>query len=114
MSVQADTPSTSVSYHIRCLESILIYMTLKRGVHNIEREILFQTNNKLVAHDSEGFEAGQNSEVGVVTDFISRRAAMEDVNDKLHMIWYIDTLHQNNAGLRAAFGLILFLGTVWR
>lgn len=57
-------------------------------MHDIEREILFQSNNKLVAHDSEGFEAGQSSEVNVVADFIERRGAMEDVNERLYMVWY--------------------------
>jgi len=59
-----------------------------RGYHDINKEIVFQTNDKLVAHDSEGFEAGQHQEVKVVTNFIKSRAAAADVNDRLHMIWY--------------------------
>ena len=78
-------------------------------MHDIEREIVFRNNDKLVAHDSEGFEAGQSSESHAVNDFIARRAAMDDINDRLHMVWRvycIDTL---------AFGtLICVSGTVWR
>ncbi|EKM49678.1 uncharacterized protein PHACADRAFT_106055 [Phanerochaete carnosa HHB-10118-sp] len=60
----------------------------QRGVHDIEQELLFQLNDKLVAHDSEGFEAGQGKEVKVVSDFIAQRGTMEDVNERLHMVWY--------------------------
>ncbi|KAE9389436.1 hypothetical protein BT96DRAFT_1003247 [Gymnopus androsaceus JB14] len=59
-----------------------------RGVHDIDRELRFQHNNRLVAHDSEGFEAGQRTELGVVNNFIERRATMEDINERLHMVWY--------------------------
>jgi len=30
----------------------------QRGLHNIEKEIEFEGNSKIIAHDSEGFEVG--------------------------------------------------------
>ncbi|KZP09573.1 hypothetical protein FIBSPDRAFT_233442 [Athelia psychrophila] len=59
-----------------------------RGVHDIEREIKFDGNNKMAAHDSEGFEAGHRNEVDVVKTFIEKRSMVGDINLKLHMIWY--------------------------
>jgi hypothetical protein len=42
----------------------------------------------MVAHDSEGFEAGRSNEVDVVKDFIERRSKMTSINDKLHVVWF--------------------------
>ncbi|KZP09570.1 ras-domain-containing protein [Athelia psychrophila] len=59
-----------------------------RGVHDIEREIKFDRNDKMVAHDSEGFEAGHKNEVDVVKAFIEKRSMVDDINLKLHLVWY--------------------------
>lgn len=61
----------------------------QKGVHNIETEIAVKGNNKLVAHDSEGFEAGRSDEVDVVKDFIERRSKMRNINNKLHIVWSV-------------------------
>ncbi|EKM49680.1 uncharacterized protein PHACADRAFT_179078 [Phanerochaete carnosa HHB-10118-sp] len=71
-----------------CGENVADQPSTTRGVHDIERELIPQRNDKIVAHDSEGFEAGQGKEVKVVSDFIARRAATEDINERLHMVWY--------------------------
>lgn len=61
----------------------------KRGTHNIEREMEFESNNSFVVHDSEGFEAGQDDEYKVVANFISSRSPSQtqDINKRLHAIW---------------------------
>ena len=41
----------------------------------------------MVAHDSEGFEAGHRKEVDVVKNFIEKRSKEENINLKLHLIW---------------------------
>jgi hypothetical protein len=51
---------------------------------------VFQNNDKLVAHDSEGFEAGKVEEVAVVKNFIEKRNKEEDVYQRLHMVWFVD------------------------
>ncbi|EKM60411.1 uncharacterized protein PHACADRAFT_109866 [Phanerochaete carnosa HHB-10118-sp] len=71
-----------------CGEDVADRPSEARGVHDIERELVFRDNNKLIVHDSEGFEAGKKHEVNIVSDFIERRSAMEDINQRLHMIWY--------------------------
>jgi hypothetical protein len=43
----------------------------------------------MVAHDSEGFEAGTTNEVDVVRRFIERRSQMDNVNERLHLIWFV-------------------------
>ncbi|KZP06100.1 hypothetical protein FIBSPDRAFT_764923, partial [Athelia psychrophila] len=62
----------------------------QRGVHDIEREIKFDGNDKMVAHDSEGFEAGHRNEVDVVTNFIETRSKVDDINLKLHLVWCVN------------------------
>ena len=47
----------------------------------------FETNDRFVVHDSEGFEAGQDDEYRVVVDFIKSRGRNRDVNERLHAIW---------------------------
>lgn len=51
--------------------------------------MVFEGNDKMVAHDSEGFEAGRDNEVEVVKNFIEKRSKMEDINDRLHVVWYV-------------------------
>ncbi|KAE9395946.1 hypothetical protein BT96DRAFT_825471, partial [Gymnopus androsaceus JB14] len=60
----------------------------QRGIHDIEKEIKFDGNDKMVAHDSEGFEAGHSKEVDVVKNFIEQRSKEENINLKLHLIWF--------------------------
>lgn len=70
------------------IASLLIYCSrIKRGTHNIEREMEFKDNPLFVVHDSEGFEAGQDDEFRVVTNFIESRARMKNIDDRLHAIW---------------------------
>ena len=62
---------------------------MKRGTHDIEKEIEFEGNSKIIAHDSEGFEAGKQAEVDVVWKFIDSRSQAKDINQKLHLVWFI-------------------------
>ena len=64
-------------------------MIVQRGIHNIEEEIEFEGNGKIVAHDSEGFEAGKQNEVDVVRNFIDRRSKEKDINQRLHLVWFV-------------------------
>lgn len=62
---------------------------MQRGSHNIEKEIEFEGNSKIIAHDSEGFEAGKQNEVDVVRKFIDRRSQETDINQRLHLVWFV-------------------------
>ncbi|KAG2058355.1 hypothetical protein BDR06DRAFT_1018556 [Suillus hirtellus] len=59
-----------------------------RGLHDIENEMVFESNRGFIFHDSRGFEAGGTSEFEQVKAFISRRSKEAKIKDQLHAIWY--------------------------
>jgi hypothetical protein len=59
----------------------------QRGIHDIENEMVFKSNPGFIFHDSRGFEAGGDSELHVVKDFVAGRARQEKLSDQLHAIW---------------------------
>ena len=42
-----------------------------------------------IFHDSEGFEAGGDMEVKKVKDFIKERSRKAELEDQLHVIWWV-------------------------
>ena len=72
------------------------------------KEIEFEGNSKIMAHDSEGFEAGKQAEVDVVWKFIDSRSRAKDINQKLHLVWFVLLLF-----LMGKLSQI-FAGTAWR
>ncbi|KAG1775470.1 hypothetical protein EV702DRAFT_1235000 [Suillus placidus] len=60
----------------------------ERGLHDIENEMVFQSNPGFVFHDSRGFEAGGDSEFDKVKAFIASRSKEPRLKDQLHAIWY--------------------------
>ncbi|KAN0084354.1 hypothetical protein V8E55_007858 [Tylopilus felleus] len=62
--------------------------TRERGIHNIENELMFRSNDKLVFHDSQGFEAGSEEEFLQMKKFIADRANTTMLKKRIHVIWY--------------------------
>ncbi|KAG1734540.1 hypothetical protein EDD22DRAFT_1045349 [Suillus occidentalis] len=62
------------------INSAVLTASRERGEHDIENEMVFQSNPGFVFHDSRGFEAGGESEFEKVKAFI--------VDHQLHAIWY--------------------------
>ncbi|KAG1848827.1 era-like GTP-binding protein [Suillus tomentosus] len=60
----------------------------ERGLHDIENEMVFQSNPGFIFHDSRGFEAGGVSEFEKVKAFIARRSKETKIKKQLHAIWY--------------------------
>ena len=60
----------------------------QRGYHNIEDELIFQSNRGFVFHDSRGFEAGSKNEMDVVKDFVTDRATTILLEKRIHAIWW--------------------------
>ncbi|KIJ99252.1 hypothetical protein K443DRAFT_624684 [Laccaria amethystina LaAM-08-1] len=60
----------------------------ERGEHNIENEMIFESNKAFVFHDSRGFEAGRRSELDKVKDFVQKHSMETYLRDHLHVIWY--------------------------
>lgn len=59
----------------------------QRGYHNIEDELIFQSNRGFVFHDSRGFEAGSENEMEVVKSFVTDRATTIHLEKRIHAIW---------------------------
>ena len=59
----------------------------QRGEHDIENEMIFESNRAFVFHDSRGFEAGRTSELDKVKDFVQKCSTNRDIRDHLHVIW---------------------------
>ncbi|KAH0826998.1 GTP-binding protein [Lanmaoa asiatica] len=62
--------------------------TRGRGIHNVENELIFRSNEKLVFHDSQGFEAGREDEFLQMKRFIADRARTTILKKRIHAIWY--------------------------
>ena len=60
---------------------------LQRGIHNVENELIFRSNEKLVFHDSQGFEAGREDEFLQMKKFIADRAKTTILKKRIHAIW---------------------------
>ncbi|KAJ6454332.1 hypothetical protein C8R45DRAFT_1082737 [Mycena sanguinolenta] len=57
------------------------------GVHDIEKPFSFPQNDRIIIHDSQGFEPGEEGNIQTVSDFIRRRSEMPALADQLHAIW---------------------------
>lgn len=70
---------------------LLMYL-YQRGKHDITLPLLSEANDSFVAHDSRGFEAGQESELNKVDQFIKERSKMEPTR-RIHAIWCVPDQH---------------------
>ena len=59
----------------------------QRGEHDIQNEMIFESNTAFVFHDSRGFEAGRTLELNKVQNFVQKCSTNEDLRDHLHVIW---------------------------
>ncbi|KAF5378337.1 hypothetical protein D9615_008704 [Tricholomella constricta] len=59
----------------------------KRGMHDINNELVFRSNPGFIFHDSRGFESGGVEELEAVKNFIMKRAQMDELREQLHVIW---------------------------
>ncbi|KAG1862336.1 GTP-binding protein [Suillus tomentosus] len=60
----------------------------ERGEHEIENEMVFESNPGFVFHDSRGFEAGSKDEFDKVKAFITDRSTQAKIAKRLHVIWF--------------------------
>ncbi|KAI9566086.1 hypothetical protein HD554DRAFT_2026150 [Boletus coccyginus] len=70
-----------LSHSWRCGQSF-------RGMHNVENELIFRSNDKLVFHDSQGFEAGREDEFLEMKEFIADRSKTTILKKRIHAVWY--------------------------
>ncbi|KAF8256665.1 hypothetical protein EI94DRAFT_1821020 [Lactarius quietus] len=69
-------------------KEIQLTPTMDRGEHSIQDELVFSNHAGYIFHDSCGFEAGSNEELGIVQGFIRRMSGERRLPDRLHAIWY--------------------------
>ncbi|KIK19422.1 hypothetical protein PISMIDRAFT_13693 [Pisolithus microcarpus 441] len=57
------------------------------GKADTEEELISQQNDRLVLHDSKGFEPADNVNCDAVKSFITDRKKREHIKDQLHAVW---------------------------
>ena len=62
---------------------------LQRGYHNVDDELIFESHDGYIFHDSRGFEAGSEEELRIVQDFVQRKSHEKRLKDRLHAIWFV-------------------------
>ncbi|KAJ7085905.1 GTP-binding protein [Mycena epipterygia] len=60
----------------------------KRGLHDIENQLIFKSNPQFIFHDSRGFESGSVDEMEKVKSFIQERARSQKLSEQPHAVWY--------------------------
>ncbi|KIK14893.1 hypothetical protein PISMIDRAFT_116271 [Pisolithus microcarpus 441] len=73
-----------------------------RGHHNIEDELVFQSNPGFVFHDSCGFESGSVEQFDVMTKFVKDRAKTTKLDERIHAIWFCIPLNESHRMVMAA------------
>ncbi|KAL4066364.1 hypothetical protein V8B97DRAFT_1874667 [Scleroderma yunnanense] len=76
--------------------------TLGRGYHNIEDELIFGSNPGFIFHDSQGFEAGSDSELKLMKRFIAERATTMKLDKWIHAIWFCIPMTEYERAIVAA------------
>lgn len=59
----------------------------RRGLHDIRQELIHENRPNLNIHDSRGFEAGDESQIPEVEEFVRERSSRTRIEDRLHVIW---------------------------
>ncbi|KAI6046541.1 GTP-binding protein [Pisolithus marmoratus] len=76
--------------------------TFQRGYHDIENELVFQSNPGFVFHDSCGFEAGTTQQFDQMKNFVVTHAATPGVNERIHVIWFCIPMTDSHRTVTAA------------
>ncbi|KAG2140670.1 hypothetical protein DEU56DRAFT_911737 [Suillus clintonianus] len=76
------------------IDAAVLTASRERGEHDIDNEMVFQTNPGFIFHDSRGFEAGGESEYDKMNKFIADRSKEGDMRDRIHTIWYCIPMDQ--------------------
>jgi hypothetical protein len=93
------------------IETSVIAPSAMRGLHDIENEMVFQSNPKFIFHDSRGFEAGGATELDSVKAFIARRAKVKQIHEQVHAIWYCIPMDDSRPFTRAEISFFSECGT---
>ncbi|KAI5982630.1 GTP-binding protein [Pisolithus marmoratus] len=84
------------------IESDIVQGTLTRGYHDIQNELVFQSNPGFVFHDSCGFEAGSTQQFDQMKRFVADHAVTTRVNERIHAIWFCIPMTDSHRTVTAA------------
>ncbi|KIK26363.1 hypothetical protein PISMIDRAFT_95168, partial [Pisolithus microcarpus 441] len=84
------------------LDATVVQGSLTRGEHNIEDELVFQSNPRFVFHDSRGFEAGSEQQFHMMKEFVMDRAKTSKLDERIHTIWFCIPLNESHRLVMAA------------
>ncbi|KAI6037881.1 GTP-binding protein [Pisolithus marmoratus] len=74
----------------------------QRGYHDIQNELVFQSNPGFVFHDSCGFEAGSTQQFDQMKHFVADHAVTTRVNERIHAIWFCIPMTDSHRTVTAA------------
>ncbi|KAG6336076.1 hypothetical protein ID866_3002 [Astraeus odoratus] len=60
----------------------------RRGIANIDKELVSKQNDRFILHDSQGLEPGETENYSAIKSFIKRRSSHTDIKEQLHAIWF--------------------------
>ncbi|KAH9042983.1 hypothetical protein EDB84DRAFT_1266670 [Lactarius hengduanensis] len=63
-------------------------ISLQRGEHTIDDELVFSNHRGYVFHDSRGIESASTKELEILQEFVRRKCRAARLGDRLHAIWY--------------------------
>ncbi|KAN0127825.1 hypothetical protein V8E53_014381 [Lactarius tabidus] len=69
-------------------EEVNLELSMERGEHSIDDELVFSNHLGYVFHDSCGIESGSTKELGILQEFIQRKCRDKQLRCRLHAIWY--------------------------
>ncbi|KIK17282.1 hypothetical protein PISMIDRAFT_685397 [Pisolithus microcarpus 441] len=84
------------------LDATVVQGSLTRGEHDIEDELVFQSNPRFVFHDSRGFEAGSEQQFNTMKKFVMDRAKTSKLDERIHAIWFCIPLNESHRLVMAA------------
>ncbi|KAI6037902.1 hypothetical protein EDC04DRAFT_3064009 [Pisolithus marmoratus] len=74
----------------------------QRGYHDIQNELVFESNSGFVFYDSCGFEAGSTRQFDQMKHFVADHAVTTRVNERIHAIWFCIPMTDSHRPVTAA------------
>ncbi|KAJ8590864.1 hypothetical protein M405DRAFT_815336 [Rhizopogon salebrosus TDB-379] len=84
------------------IDADVVKSSVDRGYHDINNELVFQSNPGFVFHDSCGFEAGGEDEFKKMKEFVLERASRKKLNERIHAIWYCIPMNEYHRAITTA------------
>ncbi|KAF8128560.1 hypothetical protein EV363DRAFT_1584924 [Boletus edulis] len=82
------------------VDSSQVEGSMGRGRHDVENELVFRSNDKLIFHDSRGFEAGSKDEFLQMKNFVAERAKTTILKKRIHAILYCIPMDKHHRAIQ--------------